>query len=57
MWVMTKKIKGREYLYLYKSKWENGKPRNKFIKYLGAKNQYTDKKLTKIVREEEDRKA
>ena len=49
---MTKEIKGKEYLYLYKSVWEKGRPRNKFIKYLGPKEKYSKKEIKKIIRQE-----
>lgn len=55
MWVMTKTLKGREYLYLYKSVWERGRPRNKFIKYLGPKDQYTGRQIKKLIQEEKSK--
>lgn len=54
MWVMEKKIKGREYLYLYKSVWENGKPRNKFVRYIGPKEKIPTEEVKRMVKESED---
>ena len=56
MWVMVKKIKGREYLYLYKSVWRGGKPRNQFIRYLGPKQTLSKEKIKAIIDEEEKKK-
>ncbi|MFH1835655.1 MAG: hypothetical protein ABH851_05660 [Methanobacteriota archaeon] len=55
MWIMTKTIKGREYLYLYKSVWERGRPRNKFVRYLGPAVKYTDREIKKIIEDEKAR--
>ncbi|MFC2154342.1 hypothetical protein ACFLRC_02530 [Candidatus Altiarchaeota archaeon] len=51
--MMTKKIKGRDYLYLYKTKWVNGKPKSKFVRYLGPKDSVDDEHIQKYIREEE----
>ena len=55
MWVMTKTLKGREYLYLYKSVWERGRPRNKFIKYLGPKESISEREVKRIIKEEKEK--
>lgn len=53
MWVMTKKIKGREYLYLYKTVWRDGRPKSQYVKYLGGKNRYSEDLLKNIIQSEE----
>lgn len=50
MWVMKKKIKGKEYLYLYKSKWIDGKPVSIFVKYLGPKDKVTSETMEKSLK-------
>ena len=55
MWVMVKKIKGREYLYLYKSVWRGGKPRNQFIRYLGPKQKISEEAIKKLIKEEKEK--
>jgi len=52
MWVMKKKIRGRTYLYLYKSVWESGRPRNKFIRYIGPEESISEQAVKKIISEE-----
>lgn len=54
VWVMKKQIKGKNYLYLYKTKWVNGKPKSVFIKYLGSANNLTDANIKKAKEEAED---
>ncbi|MFH1721694.1 MAG: hypothetical protein ABH950_03705 [Candidatus Altiarchaeota archaeon] len=53
MWVMNKKLKGREYLYLYKTKWVKGKPKSKFVRYIGPKKSVTKTFIDKCKKEEE----
>lgn len=52
MWVMTKRLKGKEYLYLYKTKWVKGRPKSIFIRYLGPKGDVTDDYIARCKREE-----
>jgi hypothetical protein len=56
MWVMVKKIKGREYVYLYRSVWRDGRPRNQFIRYLGPKDTLSEQEVKRIIKAEEENK-
>ena len=49
MWVMTKRIKGREYLYLYKTVWREGRAKSIFVKYLGLKERLDTNKIKEII--------
>lgn len=55
MWVMTKRLKGREYLYLYKSKWVAGKPKNVFVRYLGPKAEVSDVDIQRAKQQEKQK--
>lgn len=55
MFVMKKKIKGREYLYLYKCVWRDGRSRNVFVRYLGPANHYTDSEIRGVLEDERER--
>lgn len=55
MWIMTKTVKGRDYMYLYKTVWEGGKPKSKFVRYLGSKDILTKPELKKIIKEAEEK--
>ena len=44
-YIRTKKIKGRLYYYLVEGRWENGKCKQKVLKYLGS----ADKVIKKLM--------
>ena len=50
---MRKNIKGREYLYLYKSVWRDGRSRNVFIRYLGPAERLTEPEIRRVIKDEE----
>ena len=52
---MRKKIKGREYLYLYKCVWRDGRSRNVFVRYLGPASRYTDSEIKRAAEYERER--
>ena len=49
MWIMKKKIRGKNYLYLYKSEWVNKKPISKFVRYIGQEDKYAEGQLDKVI--------
>ena len=51
MWIMKKKIRGKNYLYLYKSEWRNKKQISKFVRYIGPEDKYTEGQLDKVIEE------
>jgi len=51
---MTKKIKGREYLYAYETKWVSGRPRNIYVDYLGPKEALTGRQVAEKIKELEE---
>ena len=55
MFVMKKTIKGREYLYLYKCVWRNGRSRNVFVRYLGPADRYTDSEIRGVLEDARER--
>lgn len=54
VWIMKKQIKGETYLYLYKSRWVNGKPKNVFLRYLGPARNFSEPEIKKAKKEAND---
>lgn len=50
MYIVKKKIKGLDYLYIYKSQWRDGKPRNIYVDYIGPDNPENRRKAGKITK-------
>ncbi|MFH0860208.1 MAG: hypothetical protein V1921_03310 [Candidatus Altiarchaeota archaeon] len=46
---MTKTIRGREYLYLYKTSWVAGRPKSEYVRYLGPKAGFTEDELRSVL--------
>ncbi len=53
MFVMIKNIKGNDYAYLYECVWEDGKPKNKYIAYLGRAENYKGLSINEILKSKE----
>ena len=53
MYLVIKTIKGHEYDYIYRSVWVDGKPKKKFVKYLGRHGLHTDKEIARAIKLEE----
>ena len=52
MYVVTKTINGRKYDSLYACVWADGKPKTRFIRYLGRHAVHTRKELDAIIKAE-----
>jgi len=57
MYIVKKKIKGKDYWYLRKSVRENGKVKSKNIAYLGKTREEAEKKAKEIMRQEKIEKG